>query len=104
VCVRSGAELLTCAFVPIAVPKARHGVAATFMGHPVLEECAWRGGEWHAAGSGDSAAALCDAPPGAGPLLCVLPGSRAQEVARHMPLFGAAPLPLPFGCCCGALG
>jgi hypothetical protein len=86
-------------FVPFAVPQARHGVAATFVGHPVLEECAWRGGQWHAAGSGDSAAALCKTPPGAGPLLCVLPGSRAQELARHMPLFGA---PCYWAAACGA--
>ncbi|MEL6232781.1 MAG: lipid-A-disaccharide synthase [Pseudomonadota bacterium] len=29
-------------------------------------------------------------PPAEAPLLCVLPGSRRGEVARHMPLFGAA--------------
>ena len=70
----------------------RAGVAATFVGHPVLEDCEWRDGQWRLQEAfaprgrcGDAAAA---------PLLCVLLGSREQEVARHAPLFGDALLRL----------
>ena len=70
----------------------RAGVAATFVGHPVLEDCEWRDGQWGLreafappSRSSDDAAA---------PLLCVLLGSREQEVARHSPLFGEAVLRL----------
>jgi lipid A disaccharide synthetase len=74
-------------------------VAATFVGHPVLEECVWRDGGWHAdageqpeeEGRAGAAVQASELRLRAGPLLCVLPGSRAQEVARHMPLFGASP-------------
>jgi lipid-A-disaccharide synthase len=58
----------------------RAGLAASFVGHPVIE-----GG----AGSGDGTAFR--ARHGIeGKLLCVLPGSRQGEVARLLPVFGAA--------------
>ena len=71
----------------------RAGVASTFVGHPVLEDCEWRDGQWRlrealvppSSRAGGGAAA---------PLLCVLLGSREQEVARHAPLFGDALLQL----------
>jgi lipid-A-disaccharide synthase len=77
---------LSCA-LPTSL-QTRHGVAATFVGHPVLEECTWRDGEWHADAGGQVRAP--EPRSSEGPLLCVLPGSRTQEVARHMPLFGAS--------------
>ena len=79
--------------LPFEPPLLRRaGVAAAFVGHPVLEECEWRDGQWRlreafaqpSSCAGDSAA----------PLLCVLLGSREQEVARHAPLFGDALLRL----------
>ncbi len=64
-------------------------MAATFVGHPVLEECEWRDGEWRAAAAPASRDSASVDDGSASPLLCVLLGSRAQEVARHTPLFGA---------------
>ncbi|HWA81554.1 MAG TPA: lipid-A-disaccharide synthase [Acetobacteraceae bacterium] len=60
---------------------ARHGLAATFVGHPVLES---------GLGGGDAMRfrAARGLPPGV-PLLLVLPGSRPGEVARHAGIFGA---------------
>lgn len=61
---------------------ARFGVPCSFVGHPVLESGAERG---------DAAAfrARHDLSP-ATPLVSVLPGSRATEVRRLLPIFGAA--------------
>lgn len=61
---------------------ARHGLAATFVGHPVLES----GAEHGSAGrfrAGHRIAAST-------PILMVMPGSRPGEVARHAGIFGAA--------------
>jgi lipid-A-disaccharide synthase len=57
----------------------RHGLAATFVGHPVLES---------GAGDGDGQAfrRRHHIPTGE-VLLCLLPGSRAGEVRRLMPIF-----------------
>ena len=61
---------------------ARHGLPATFVGHPVLES---------GAGTGDAARfrtrhALATNTP----VLTVMPGSRRTEVTRMLPTFGAA--------------
>lgn len=60
---------------------ARVGLAASFVGHPVLECGADRG---------DAARCRARHGIGQGPLVCVLPGSRQGEVARHLGPFGAA--------------
>ena len=60
---------------------ARHGLPATFVGHPVLES---------GAGQGDAArfrAAHAIAPDA--PVLTVMPGSRRTEVGRLLPVLGA---------------
>lgn len=59
-----------------------HGLACTFVGHPVLESGADRG-------DGPAFRARHGIAPKA-PLLCVLPGSRTSEVRRLLPVFGAA--------------
>jgi lipid-A-disaccharide synthase len=57
----------------------RHGLATSFVGHPVLEEGAEQG-------DGPGFRARHGIPPEA-PLLAVLPGSRRGEVRRLMPVF-----------------
>ncbi len=57
----------------------RHGLATSFVGHPVLEEGADRG-------DGAGFRARHGIPPDA-PLLAVLPGSRRGETTRLMPVF-----------------
>jgi lipid-A-disaccharide synthase len=59
----------------------RHGLAATFVGHPVLESGA---GE----GDGEGFRGRHQIPSDA-TLLCLLPGSRLGEVRRLMPIFKA---------------
>ena len=59
---------------------ARHGLAATFVGHPVLESGL-------AGGDAERFRAAHGLPPEAKVLL-VLPGSRPGEVARHARIFG----------------
>jgi len=61
---------------PYFVP---HGLATTFVGHPVLEEPVERG-------DGGTFRARYAIPPSA-PLLAVLPGSRKVEVRRLLPVF-----------------
>ncbi|HTU56114.1 MAG TPA: lipid-A-disaccharide synthase [Acetobacteraceae bacterium] len=74
-------ERLLC-LLPFEPPFfARHGLAATFVGHPVLES--GLGG-----GDGGRFRAAHGIPPEATVLL-VLPGSRPGEVARHAGIFGA---------------
>jgi lipid-A-disaccharide synthase len=51
-----------------------HGVACSYVGHPVLETM-------------PRAAAVVARRAGAKPTLCLLPGSRRGEVARHLPVF-----------------
>ncbi len=61
---------------------ARHGLAASFVGHPVLESGADKGDGSHFRarhGIGSET-----------PALIVMPGSRPGEVARHAGIFGAA--------------
>ncbi len=61
---------------------ARHGLAARFVGHPVLESGADRGdaARFRARfGIGDGEA-----------VLLAMPGSRRGELKRHLPVFGAA--------------
>jgi lipid-A-disaccharide synthase len=61
---------------------ARHGLPATFVGHPVLES---------GADTGDGArfrAAHAIAPDA--PVLVLMPGSRRSEVGRLLPVYGAA--------------
>lgn len=57
----------------------KHGLAATFVGHPVLESGAGDG-------DGKSFRMRHKIPPD-GILLCLLPGSRTGEVRRLMPIF-----------------
>jgi lipid-A-disaccharide synthase len=71
------------ALLPFEVPFfAKYGVACTYVGHPAIDA---------GAGQGDGKAfrqrhgIAADAP-----LLCVLPGSRAGEVRRMLPVFGEA--------------
>ncbi len=61
---------------------ARHGLPATFVGHPVLESGADRGdaARFRATHGIDAAARV----------LTVMPGSRRSEVSRLLPFFGAA--------------
>ena len=60
---------------------ARHGLAASFVGHPVLESGADRGD----AASFRARHGLADAP-----LLLMMPGSRHSEIARLLPVYRAA--------------
>lgn len=61
---------------------ARHGLPASFVGHPVLESGADHGDAARfRAGYGLAATAR---------VLILMPGSRAGEVARHLPVFEAA--------------
>jgi lipid-A-disaccharide synthase len=75
------------ALLPFEVPFfAQHGIPCTYVGHPTVEVGLERGdGPAFRARHGISADA---------PLLCVLPGSRAGEVSRILPVFGAALLQL----------
>ena len=61
---------------------ARHGLPASFVGHPVLESGADRG---DAARFRERFNVAPDAR-----VLIVMPGSRSTEVARHLPIFGDA--------------
>lgn len=56
-----------------------HGLECTFIGHPIVENGA-------NSGDRDRFRADHDIPPEA-PLLCILPGSRAGEIERLMPVF-----------------
>jgi lipid-A-disaccharide synthase len=71
------------ALLPFEVPFfARYGVACTYVGHPAIDsgaEC----------GDGPAFRARHGISPGA-IVLCVLPGSRAGEVRRMLPVFGEA--------------
>ncbi len=60
----------------------RHGLDAVHVGHPVIESGAENG-------DGDGFRRRHGIPPEAGPLVCVLPGSRHSEVSRLLPVFGA---------------
>jgi len=70
------------ALLPFEPPLfERHGLACTFVGHPVVEE----GVE---AGDGDAFRRRHGLDPAA-PLVCLLPGSRRAEVLRHLPVMRA---------------
>jgi lipid-A-disaccharide synthase len=56
----------------------RHGLASSFVGHPVVEEAAGRR-------DGPAFRRRYDIPQDA-PLLCLLPGSRRQEIGYHLPV------------------
>ena len=58
---------------------ARHGLEATFVGHPVLESGADRG---------DGAGFRARHGIGGAPVLVLMPGSRRSEVPRLLPVFG----------------
>ena len=61
---------------------ARHGVEARFVGHPAIERVR---------GDGDRRGFVARHGLGdAGPVLLLLPGSRRQELARHLPVLGQA--------------
>jgi lipid-A-disaccharide synthase len=62
---------------------ARHGVRVTFVGHPLLDA---------EAGRAPGRAAFCDrwGLDGGRTLLALLPGSRMQELRRHLGIFAAA--------------
>jgi lipid-A-disaccharide synthase len=69
------------ALLPFEPPFfATHGVEATFVGHPAVERTP---------GDGDRQAFLARHGLGdAGPILLLLPGSRRQELLRHLPILG----------------
>jgi lipid-A-disaccharide synthase len=71
------------ALLPFEVPFfAKYGVACTYVGHPAIDA---------GAGQGDGKAfRLRHGIAADAPLLCVLPGSRAGEVRRMLPVFGDA--------------
>lgn len=67
------------ALLPFEPPYfERHGLACSFVGHPVVE-----GG----AGRGDGVRFRARHGLGEAPLLALLPGSRSMEVERHLPIF-----------------
>ena len=67
-----------------AAPLERYGVRAEFVGHPLLDETrASAGGAGAGAGGGLGA-------PGAGRIVGLFPGSRAQEVRYILPVFAEA--------------
>lgn len=71
------------ALLPFEVPFfAQYGIPCSYVGHPAIDAGAERGdGPAFRARHGLSLDA---------PVLCVLPGSRAGEVRRMLPIFGAA--------------
>lgn len=74
-------DLLLC-LLPNEPPYfTRHGLKAVHVGHPVVE-CG--------AGDGDGAAFRARHGLGEAPLVCVLPGSRHNEVSRLLPEFAGA--------------
>jgi lipid-A-disaccharide synthase len=60
----------------------RHGLACSFVGHPIIEDAGRRG-------DGERFRRRYEVPPDA-PLICLLPGSRRSEVIQHLPLLGDA--------------
>jgi lipid-A-disaccharide synthase len=60
----------------------RHGLACSFVGHPIVEEAGRRGD----GGRFRRRYAI----PADAPLLCLLPGSRQSEIARHLPVLEEA--------------
>jgi lipid-A-disaccharide synthase len=60
----------------------RHGLACSFVGHPITEEAGRRG-------NGERFRRRYEVPLEV-PLICLLPGSRSSEVSQHLPLLGAA--------------
>jgi lipid-A-disaccharide synthase len=71
------------ALLPFEVPFfAQYGIPATYVGHPAIDA-----GAEH--GDGPAFRTRHGLSPDT-PLLCVLPGSRAGEVKRMLPLFGEA--------------
>jgi lipid-A-disaccharide synthase len=61
---------------------AKYGIPCTYVGHPAIESGVERG-------DGEGFRARHNLPQDA-PLLCVVPGSRAGEVRRMLPVFGEA--------------
>jgi lipid-A-disaccharide synthase len=71
------------ALLPFEVPFfAKYGIASTYVGHPAIESGIERG-------NGPAFRARHGLAPDA-TVLCVLPGSRAGEVRRMLPVFGEA--------------
>jgi lipid-A-disaccharide synthase len=71
------------ALLPFEVPFfAQYGIPCSYVGHPAIDAGAERG-------DGPAFRARHGLPADA-PVLCVLPGSRAGEVRRMLPVFGAA--------------
>jgi lipid-A-disaccharide synthase len=71
------------ALLPFEVPFfAKYGIPSTYVGHPIIDA----GAE---GGDGSAFRARHGLAPDA-PVLCVLPGSRAGEVRRMLPVFGKA--------------
>ncbi|MSR13507.1 MAG: lipid-A-disaccharide synthase [Gammaproteobacteria bacterium] len=68
------------ALFPFEIPfLARHGVQARFVGHPLADRIPMEIDR-------ESARARLGITPG-GPLVALMPGSRRQELIRHLPLF-----------------
>ena len=71
------------ALLPFEVPFfAQYGIPASYVGHPAIDVGAEKG-------DGPAFRSRHGLPPDA-PILCVLPGSRASEVKRMLPVFGEA--------------
>lgn len=67
------------ALFPFEVPfLQKHGVNASFVGHPLADRIPLQV---------DRAAARAKLGLGSGPLIALMPGSRRQELSRHVPLF-----------------
>lgn len=62
-------------------------VPSVFVGHPVIEDCIDLGGYSNSAGWGTRLMSTTEENGAQWPLLAVLPGSRPQEVSRHLSIF-----------------
>ena len=75
----ASADRVLCLF-PMEPPiYARHGVDATFIGHPMADEIALQPDR--------DAARAALGEPGDAPILALLPGSRLSEIQRMLPVF-----------------
>lgn len=78
----ASADRVLCLFPMEPLIYARHGVDATFIGHPMADEIALQPNRQEAR------AALGE--PAETPILALLPGSRLSEIERMLPVFAEA--------------
>eukprot|EP00854_Cymbomonas_tetramitiformis_P009333 gene9333-11059_t len=62
-------------------------VPSVFVGHPVIEDCIDLGGYSNSAGWDARLASAAEEDAAQWPLLAILPGSRPQEVSKHLSIF-----------------